>query len=940
MLTGVRVPVQGPPATDPAAGHALPPLRGREPELELIGQWADRVLGSRQALLGLLAGGPGSGRSRLLREAELLTGGRGFQVARVRRGPLDTLEGALSAALGVGRPAPEESALRRAHALLAEQLRTMPVLISCDHPLPVPALRQLLAPYRESPLLLLAVEPAGEPAPSLRPAPAERTQRLPLTPLAPAAARQMAADLLGAPPDPELAELLGMAQGRPRLLAELLDSLDADRVLHLDEGLARLTERGRPPRALHGLANRRIAAASPPARELLEAAAVLGRSSLPEDVAQILHRPVAALAPAVRDATGTGLLDGSSDELTFRHELLRQSVLAELPRAVRSALHRQALGIQLARGHSITAAAPHLLHGAHPDAPATATLLRVAATESLADNPGTAAELALRGVAVVTDPGAATPMLALAAEACLRSGALTKSISLALGALEGTSDGRTAEAGQTPDSSEAAQAAQASPAVPARLRTSLATALLLRGDYPAALTALAAVPSAPGVPAAVRRDALLTRIAALAAEAGPDAGERIAEVRRLASGQGLDLGAAAVLAEAVLHWRDGRAARALELAAEAAALRAQGSLASWHHSPELSHALLLAQLGLVTRARAALAAAPLAPEFTGPLLRHLAGARLALAEGRPAAAGAEAAGALGQAEAAGLLWAERQARSVLAALAVQHGEFAIAQEHAQVLRRAEPESPAALLGHWVEAQLAAAEHDPERLRHALALVWPSPPPPGGRALLVREPPFAPWLVRALLTTGQRARATAFGAVVRALAVANPGLPAIHAAASHVRGLLDHDAVALEAAARAHRDAWARTSALEDLGILLAGTDRDRAVRTLEEALEAYQRLGADRDAARARRRLRSLGMRHRHQSRPDRPRERRPSTGWPSLTTTERTVAEYAAQGMTNRQIAGRMFLSPHTVAFHLRQIFRKLAIHSRLELALKAREK
>lgn len=56
--------------------------------------------------------------------------------------------------------------------------------------------------------------------------------------------------------------------------------------------------------------------------------------------------------------------------------------------------------------------------------------------------------------------------------------------------------------------------------------------------------------------------------------------------------------------------------------------------------------------------------------------------------------------------------------------------------------------------------------------------------------------------------------------------------------------------------------------------------------------------------------------------------------GWDSLTPTERSVAAVVAEGTTNREAAARLFLSPHTVDFHLRQIFRKLGIGSRVELA------
>jgi transcriptional regulator of acetoin/glycerol metabolism/DNA-binding CsgD family transcriptional regulator len=55
--------------------------------------------------------------------------------------------------------------------------------------------------------------------------------------------------------------------------------------------------------------------------------------------------------------------------------------------------------------------------------------------------------------------------------------------------------------------------------------------------------------------------------------------------------------------------------------------------------------------------------------------------------------------------------------------------------------------------------------------------------------------------------------------------------------------------------------------------------------------------------------------------------------GWESLTPTERSVAAVVAEGTTNREAAARLFLSPHTVDYHLRQIFRKLGIGSRVEL-------
>jgi DNA-binding CsgD family transcriptional regulator len=51
------------------------------------------------------------------------------------------------------------------------------------------------------------------------------------------------------------------------------------------------------------------------------------------------------------------------------------------------------------------------------------------------------------------------------------------------------------------------------------------------------------------------------------------------------------------------------------------------------------------------------------------------------------------------------------------------------------------------------------------------------------------------------------------------------------------------------------------------------------------------------------------------------------------LTAAERRVADLAAAGLTNREMASNLQLSPHTIDYHLRQIFRKLGISSRVRL-------
>jgi predicted ATPase/DNA-binding CsgD family transcriptional regulator len=62
----------------------------------------------------------------------------------------------------------------------------------------------------------------------------------------------------------------------------------------------------------------------------------------------------------------------------------------------------------------------------------------------------------------------------------------------------------------------------------------------------------------------------------------------------------------------------------------------------------------------------------------------------------------------------------------------------------------------------------------------------------------------------------------------------------------------------------------------------------------------------------------------------------RPALGWDSLTPTELTVAQAVAEGLSNPQIAARMFISRRTVTTHLTSIFRKLGTSSRAELAVR----
>ena len=64
---------------------------------------------------------------------------------------------------------------------------------------------------------------------------------------------------------------------------------------------------------------------------------------------------------------------------------------------------------------------------------------------------------------------------------------------------------------------------------------------------------------------------------------------------------------------------------------------------------------------------------------------------------------------------------------------------------------------------------------------------------------------------------------------------------------------------------------------------------------------------------------------------------KRPSAGWDSLTPTERRVVGLAAAGLTNPEIAERMFIARGTVKVHLGHVFAKLGVATRAELAAQA---
>jgi DNA-binding CsgD family transcriptional regulator len=152
-----------------------------------------------------------------------------------------------------------------------------------------------------------------------------------------------------------------------------------------------------------------------------------------------------------------------------------------------------------------------------------------------------------------------------------------------------------------------------------------------------------------------------------------------------------------------------------------------------------------------------------------------------------------------------------------------------------------------------------------------------------------------------------------------------------ATGARCRGLLADDVEAVDAfveALQLHEndpDQFERARTVLCYGERLRRLRRRRDAREhLHEALETFERIGARPWAERARAELRASGERLR----------RRGTAAHEQLTPQELQVSLAAADGLTNKEIGARLFLSPKTVEFHLSRAYRKLDVSSRVELA------
>ncbi|MCA1847085.1 MAG: helix-turn-helix transcriptional regulator, partial [Actinobacteria bacterium] len=116
--------------------------------------------------------------------------------------------------------------------------------------------------------------------------------------------------------------------------------------------------------------------------------------------------------------------------------------------------------------------------------------------------------------------------------------------------------------------------------------------------------------------------------------------------------------------------------------------------------------------------------------------------------------------------------------------------------------------------------------------------------------------------------------------------------------------------------------------LETAEVLAAAGDTAAAVAEARAALAAFERLGAGRDADRAAACLRGLGVAGRRA----RSRDRASALG--ELSTREREVLDLLGEGLTNAEIARRLYITPKTAEHHVGRVLTKLGVRSRTEAA------